>query len=274
MGLGGTKTKVKYGRDPRNTNWSNDQSRFGHKHLEHLGWKPGQSLGTGSSGVEGMTTHVKVSIKEDNTGLGKATSRANGEDDSDMNTGLDSFQRILGRLNGKEEKEVNSQLEEQRRRIVLHHPRFGMRFVHGGTLEGSVEKWLNDDADTNTDKEKRKSDKKRKRDREADSDDSKVSKKDKKDRKKEKERKREKEERRKEKEEKKEKKEKKSKSREEKESKKKSSSKKDKKDSSSENSTPQPTPKGRMATRMKYIAQKRAATADQKALNEILMVQA
>ena len=41
MGLAGTKVKQRFGNDPRNTNWSNDTSRFGHQYLSKMGWKQG-----------------------------------------------------------------------------------------------------------------------------------------------------------------------------------------------------------------------------------------
>lgn len=213
---------------------------------------------------------MKVTVKDDYTGLGKASSKARG-DDGDTYTGLDSFQRILGRLNGKEEKEINSQLDEQRRRIVLNHPKFGMMFVHGGTLAGSVEALLDTKDAENNGMEVVKS-KKRKRDRESEDCGSKKGKSDKKS-----------------KEKKKEKKEKEKtpkdgdrvkKDKKEKKGKKEKKNKKEKQKGSNDTnmktdtSSPQPQPRGRIATRMRYIAQKRAATADQKALNEILMVQA
>lgn len=134
MGLAGVKVKQRFGLDPRNTNWSNDTDRFGHQYLEKMGWKPGKGLGL----VEhAMTSHVKVSIKTDNTGLGSklAKKKKNDEFDSGECAGLDVFQRILGRLNGKEEQ-INNELERQRKENIING-KWGMHFVKGDTLKST-----------------------------------------------------------------------------------------------------------------------------------------
>ncbi|GBL51269.1 hypothetical_protein [Candidozyma auris] len=134
MGLAGVKVKQRFGSDPRNTNWSNDTDRFGHQYLEKMGWKPGKGLGL----VEhAMTSHVKVSIKTDNTGLGSklAKKKKNDEFDSGECAGLDVFQRILGRLNGKEEQ-INNELKRQRRENIING-KWGIHFVKGDTLKST-----------------------------------------------------------------------------------------------------------------------------------------
>lgn len=134
MGLAGVKVKQRFGLDPRNTNWSNDTDRFGHQYLEKMGWKPGKGLGL----VEhAMTSHVKVSIKTDNTGLGSklAKKKKNDEFDSGECAGLDVFQRILGRLNGKEEQ-INNELKRQRRENIING-KWGIHFVKGDTLKST-----------------------------------------------------------------------------------------------------------------------------------------
>jgi Pin2-interacting protein X1 len=168
MGLAGQKNKVKIGHDPRNTVWSNDTSRFGHKHMEKLGWAPGMGLGTGSSGREAMTSHVKVTVKVDNTGLGKKSSqKSSGGLDDEITTGLDVFQRLLGKLNGKTDAQVDNQLMKQRQRMVLGNSKFGMVFEFGGLLQGSLEKSVDElggDAECETSCSEFSRSKKRKRD--------------------------------------------------------------------------------------------------------------
>lgn len=134
MGLAGTKVKQRFGLDPRNTNWSNDTDRFGHQYLEKMGWQPGKGLGLVD---HAMTSHVKVSIKTDNTGLGSklAKKRKNDEFDSGECAGLDVFQRILGRLNGKEEQ-INNELERQRKEGIING-KWGMHFVRGDVLKST-----------------------------------------------------------------------------------------------------------------------------------------
>ncbi|KAM9901735.1 hypothetical protein OXX79_004363, partial [Metschnikowia pulcherrima] len=131
MGLAGVKVKQRFGLDPRNTSWSNNTERFGHQYLEKLGWNPGKGLGL----VEHATTsHVKVSIKTDNAGLGSKLAKKTKKDEFDSGecAGLDVFQRILGRLNGKEEQ-VSSELDRKRIDNIVNG-KWGMHFVKGETL--------------------------------------------------------------------------------------------------------------------------------------------
>ncbi|KAF5096866.1 hypothetical protein DV451_004057 [Geotrichum candidum] len=278
MGLAGAKQNTKISKDPRNTHWSNNKSRFGHKHLEQLGWKPGNGLGVTQAG---NTVHVKVSFKKDNTGLGhktRSSSKKNseGDDIAEFAQGLDTFQRILGRLNGKDSNKVDAALGSRRVNMVMEMGKFGMHFVYGGLLEGTVEKMVDEI----------KTGKKRSHDEEvasesSDSEEEPVKKKSKKsksdDKKKEKKSKKEKKEKKdkKEKKEKKDKKEKKEKKEKSKDKKKSSKSKSD--DSSASSSTASSgtsTPRAQPILRgmQGWIAQKRAATMDAKSLAEILMV--
>ena len=162
MGLAGTKVKQRFGLDPRNTNWSNDTSRFGHKYLERMGWKPGKGLGL----VEHATTsHIKVSIKDDNLGLGAKLSKRSKKDEFDSGecAGLDVFQRILGRLNGKEQQ-INDELERQRTEKIING-KWGMHFVKGETLQSTWDT-TSSSLKTGAEGEDNTSSKKRKRDSE------------------------------------------------------------------------------------------------------------
>ncbi|KAI5957878.1 PXR1 [Candida margitis] len=135
MGLAGTKVKQRFGLDPRNTNWSNDTSRFGHQYLSKMGWAPGSGLGLVK---DSLTTHLKIHIKTDNTGLGAKLKKADKDKNLDECSGLDAFQRILGRLNGNEEK-VNSVLDKKRNDNILNG-KWGMRFVKGEVLSSTWDK--------------------------------------------------------------------------------------------------------------------------------------
>jgi Pin2-interacting protein X1 len=254
------KNKVKIGLDPRNTQWSNDTSRFGHKHLERMGWSQGQGLGTGSSGREAMTSHIKVAIKTDNTGLGKKSSKSGSQGlDGEITTGMDVFQRILGKLNGKSQEDVDNQLRSQKQRMVMENSRFGMTFVYGGVLEGSVEKKPKEKI-TKHDKRKREENEKEsessseeppKKRREKDGKKDKKSKKNGKSKKSQD----------------------KSESKKSKKNKlKRKSEEPEVKPSQPSSGTSTPVLRGRQATRARWIAQKRAAVADVKGLNEILMI--
>ncbi|EHN02193.1 Pxr1p [Saccharomyces cerevisiae x Saccharomyces kudriavzevii VIN7] len=132
MGLAATRTKQRFGLDPRNTAWSNDTSRFGHQFLEKFGWKPG--MGLGLSPMDSQTSHIKVSIKDDNVGLGAKLKRKEKKDEFDNGecAGLDVFQRILGRLNGKE-SEISQELDTQRKQKIIDG-KWGISFVRGEVL--------------------------------------------------------------------------------------------------------------------------------------------
>lgn len=253
MGLAGTKVKQRFGNDPRNTKWSNNTDRFGHQYLQKLGWKPGSGLGLVT---HALTTHVKVAIKDDTVGLGAKLSKKQKVDEFDSGecAGLDAFQRILGRLNGKED-EINKELETQRKENIING-KWGVQFVKGDTLRSTWDK----------DSKVLISHKKRSREEEDDKKSVKKEKKDKKD-KKEKKEKREKKEK-KEKKDKKEKKEKKDK----KKSKKKEKVTKESMLRPNEARSESPAISTRLSVRSKWIKQKRAATLDAKALNEIFMV--
>ncbi|CDO52215.1 similar to Saccharomyces cerevisiae YGR280C PXR1 Essential protein involved in rRNA and snoRNA maturation [Geotrichum candidum] len=285
MGLAGAKQNTKISKDPRNTHWSNNKSRFGHKHLEQLGWKPGNGLGVTQAG---NTVHVKVSFKKDNTGLGhktRSSSKKNseGDDIAEFAQGLDTFQRILGRLNGKDSNKVDAALGSRRVNMVMEMGKFGMHFVYGGLLEGTVEKMVDEiktgkkrshDEEVASESSDSEEEPVKKKSKKSKSDDKKKEKKSKKEKKEKKDKKEKKE--KKEKKDKKEKKEKKEKSKDKKKS---SKSKSDDSSASSSTassgtSTPraQPILRGMQGTRARWIAQKRAATMDAKSLAEILMV--
>ena len=131
MGLAAARNKQRFGLDPRNTTWSNNTSRFGHKHLEKLGWKPGSGLGLVP---DSTTSHIKVSIKDDNLGLGAKLKKKEKQDEFDSGecTGLDVFQRLLGRLNGNEQT-ISDELDKQRTDNIING-KWGIHFVKGEVL--------------------------------------------------------------------------------------------------------------------------------------------
>ncbi|XP_062943377.1 PIN2/TERF1-interacting telomerase inhibitor 1 isoform X2 [Cynocephalus volans] len=63
--------KQKWAVDPRNTAWSNDDSKFGQRMLEKMGWSKGKGLGAQE---QGATEHIKVQVKNNHLGLGAAVS--------------------------------------------------------------------------------------------------------------------------------------------------------------------------------------------------------
>lgn len=238
LSLAQSSRKNRVGADPRNTEWANDTSRFGHQQLLNMGWKPGRGLGYS---FEGAKEHVKVQHKTDSKGLGYEIGKA------DQPTGLDVFQKILGKLNGNSE-EVEKKQQQQQSLSGLY-----MHFVPGGVLEGTVKskEEQKQEAKDKTKKEKKRkdSDKQKKK---AEKAVEKAAEKAKREAKKEA------------------KADKKSK----KESNKDSEITSEPIDSGKEKETskePRAQARGIRATRNRYIAMKRQATSDSKSLKEILM---
>jgi Pin2-interacting protein X1 len=290
MGLAGTRTKQRFGIDPRNTTWSNNTERFGHKHLVKLGWNPGSGLGLTNSA---LTSHIKITLKHDNLGLGANLAKKKekqDEFDSGENVHLDAFQRLLGRLNGKEEQ-ISKEVDRKRNERILNG-RWGINFVQGDTLSSTWDAQKKQLKSTVIEPVKKS--KKRSHDSNDDDDDDDVKSKTKRSKKEKKEKK---EKKSKDKKEKKEKKSKDKKEKKEKKDKKEKKEKKEKKDKkhkkekkskskSSEEVTRESMLKpksettsttagvigSKMALRSKWIKQKRAAVMDEKALQEIFMI--
>lgn len=100
------------------------------------GWTPGSFLGArNASHADSFTaasaSHIRVTLKDDTLGLG---ARPRGQDEP---TGLDAFQGLLGRLNGKSDVKLE---EEQRKRDEIRLARYAqqkwhtVRFVSAGYL--------------------------------------------------------------------------------------------------------------------------------------------
>lgn len=292
MGLAGTKVKQRFGLDPRNTNWSNDTSRFGHQYLEKMGWTQGKGLGLVDHAT---TTHVKVSIKDGNVGLGALLAKKQKKDEFDSGecAGLDVFQRILGRLNGKEDQ-INKELDRQKTEVW--NGKWGMTFIKGEVLLSTWDAELAKKASKKRSRDDEKSaqesvadvkEPKRKKSKSNKEDDKKV-KKDKKEKKESKDKKEKKEKKeskvKKERKESKDKKEKKESNdkKEKKEKKEAKDSKKLKKEKKIEKVTREsmlkpkeseaPQISTRLSVRSRWIKQKRASVMDAKALNEIFMI--
>lgn len=83
--------KQKWSVDPRNSTWSNDESKFGQKMLEKMGWSKGKGLGAQE---QGSTEHIKVQKKNNTLGLGAAS---NHEDNWIAHQ--DDFNQLLAELN-------------------------------------------------------------------------------------------------------------------------------------------------------------------------------
>lgn len=111
--------------------------------MSKQGWKEGQSLGNRSSVHVGLNdvdrlaaARVGVLFKDNNLGLG---AKHKSKDIEGQRTGLDAFQGLLGRLNGKSDQELQKEEQkiEDRKLAMYAKGRWGgMVFVRGGTLVG------------------------------------------------------------------------------------------------------------------------------------------
>lgn len=130
--------RTKISHDPNNTNWSRSTSGYGHKILRAQGWTPGSCLGARNAAhadtfTATSATHIRIALKDDTLGLGARPKR----DLLDEPTGLDAFQDLLGRLNGKSDLELE---REQRKRDDIKLARYAEkkwqspRFISGGFL--------------------------------------------------------------------------------------------------------------------------------------------
>ena len=88
-----------------------DTSSFGRKMLEKMGWKTGQGLGLNN---DGTTTHIKISVKDDNLGIGASQKDA----ETGWLNNSKSYQEVLDRLAqsmGKEAEEVESERKKDKK---------------------------------------------------------------------------------------------------------------------------------------------------------------
>lgn len=105
------------------------------------GWTPGQYLGAQDAAhaefhTAANASHIRVTLKDDNLGLGAKIGSGVGHGEC---TGLDVFKNILGRLNGKDDLEIQKeqQSRDDLKRAVYTERKWGsIRFVKGGFLLG------------------------------------------------------------------------------------------------------------------------------------------
>ncbi|XP_053565513.1 PIN2/TERF1-interacting telomerase inhibitor 1 [Bombina bombina] len=126
--------KQKWSVDPRNSTWSKDESKFGQKMLEKMGWSKGKGLGAQE---QGSTEHVKVQVKNNTFGLG-----ANTNHEDNWIAHQDDFNQILAELNnfhgtsesesqaGEEKKSFSLEEKSKTSRKRVHY----MKFAKGKDL--------------------------------------------------------------------------------------------------------------------------------------------
>ena len=133
--------RFKLSQDPNNTTWSRSATKYGQKILQSHGWTPGESLGASGTAYSDLhsaasVSHIKIALKDDNLGLGAKHDAARASSET---TGLDVFQDLLGRLNGRGITNMNkNRLQSSNLRSSAYiNQRWGnLRFVSGGLLVG------------------------------------------------------------------------------------------------------------------------------------------
>ncbi|XP_008300418.1 PIN2/TERF1-interacting telomerase inhibitor 1 [Stegastes partitus] len=135
--------KQKWSVDPRNSSWSNDDSKFGQKMLERMGWSKGKGLGRTE---QGSTDHIKVRVKNNSYGLG-----ADASHEDNWIAHQDDFNQLLAQLNSCHSQSSSSEpaaeeqkgfsLEEKSKtsRKRVHY----MKFTKGKDLSSRSETDLN-----------------------------------------------------------------------------------------------------------------------------------
>ncbi|XP_057360978.1 PIN2/TERF1-interacting telomerase inhibitor 1 isoform X3 [Manis pentadactyla] len=126
--------KQKWAVDPRNTAWSNDDSKFGQRMLEKMGWSKGKGLGAQE---QGATDHIKVQVKNNHLGLGATI---NNEDNWIAHQ--DDFNKLLAELNtchgqetadSSDNKEKKSFSLEEKSKVSKNRVHY-MKFTKGKDL--------------------------------------------------------------------------------------------------------------------------------------------
>ncbi|XP_036942470.1 PIN2/TERF1-interacting telomerase inhibitor 1 [Acanthopagrus latus] len=137
--------KQKWSVDPRNSAWSKDDSKFGQKMLERMGWSKGKGLGRTE---QGSTDHIKVKVKNDNYGLG-----TNPSHEDNWIAHQDDFNELLAELNNHHGQNNNKNTEtppEEKKGFSLEEKSKGsrkrvhyMKFTKGKDLSSRTETDLN-----------------------------------------------------------------------------------------------------------------------------------
>ncbi|KAM4632787.1 PIN2/TERF1-interacting telomerase inhibitor 1 [Polymixia lowei] len=126
--LAETRKKQKWSIDPRNSAWSNDDSKFGQKMLERMGWSKGKGLGRSE---QGSTEHITVKLKNNSLGLGTTASHEDNwiAHQDDFNQLLADLNNCHGQNNEKDhpsEEKQGFSLEEKSKtsKKRLHYKKF------------------------------------------------------------------------------------------------------------------------------------------------------
>jgi len=125
VSLAEPRRRQKWTLNPRGNLWANDESKFGQKLMEKMGWQKGKGLGANENG---RVQHISLKLKDNNKGIG-----FEGHDDTWLEHQND-FQSVLAALNiehgdagkGLSENEKKANLEElsKKSKRRVHYQKF------------------------------------------------------------------------------------------------------------------------------------------------------
>jgi len=109
VSLAEPRRRQKWTLNPRGNLWANDESKFGQKLMEKMGWEKGSGLGAKQ---DGMVDHITLKHKDNNKGVG-----FQGHDDQWL-AHQEDFQNVLAALN-VEHGEAGKKLNESEKKATL-----------------------------------------------------------------------------------------------------------------------------------------------------------
>jgi len=125
VSLAEPRRRQKWTVNPRGNLWANDESKFGQKLMEKMGWEKGNGLGANQ---DGRVDNIKVKHKDNQKGVG-----FDGHDDTWLNHQED-FQAVLAALNvehgvagkdlNEEEKKVSLESISRKSKRRVHYQKF------------------------------------------------------------------------------------------------------------------------------------------------------
>ncbi|XP_022094096.1 PIN2/TERF1-interacting telomerase inhibitor 1-like [Acanthaster planci] len=119
------KRRQKLSSDPRNKAWTNNENKFGEKLMKKMGWQQGKGLGMNE---DGMTSHIKVTVKNNVLGLGCSQQHDDnwiGHQD-DFNDLLSSLNEDHGTSDDTKTPSIPQNLQEKSKKAKhrVHYKRF------------------------------------------------------------------------------------------------------------------------------------------------------
>jgi len=109
VSLAEPRRRQKWTLNPRGNLWANDESKFGQKLMEKMGWEKGRGLGANQ---DGMVDHITLKHKDNTKGVG-----FQGHDDTWL-AHQDDFQNVLAALN-VEHGEAGKNMDEAEKKATL-----------------------------------------------------------------------------------------------------------------------------------------------------------